>query len=437
MALAVHPIALPALDGAKILPLAQRGVKPIMVRNDRTRDWTRPDRRSSFILFALLCLLFVALVSVRAYHFGSSIDRYYLATLAINYFDFGAVHRGLAGSISYLSGLDLPMALVLFYVATTVAFIAEATWIVARRDWANQLDPVRFVLVLVAIVGLWAKDAGRTDALIAMLLAPAAAAALYGRLVITSALITIGLFAHETSFIYGIPLVVAVLLSQSRLKLLLTPQGAFAAALLLCGTALYASLPHLPHANVAQIVASVGRKVGVHPDSEKALFFTLGGERGLRAAMCMNSFDANFLLHGLTALVMIAICVFVLAGTEPRLWAPCLLAALPPFVLLWIIALDNARWITLSIVNIWLVCALAKRGESRFGYVRLAFAAALVLLNAPIPAGYNHGIFATSPVVDAIAGELSHASRPDVYLSFEHCDPDWRSVLSGSDADRH
>jgi hypothetical protein len=206
---------------------------------------------------------------------------------------------------------------------------------------AALLDPAPFVLVLVAILSMWVKDPGRTDALIAMLLAPAAAAALSGRLLVTSVLLTIGLFAHETSFIYGLPLVVAVLLSQSQLKLLLSPQGAFAAVLLLCGTALYASLSHLPHADVAHIVAGVGRKVGFDPESDNALFFTLGDERGLHAAMCMNYFDPNFLVHGLAALVMIGFCTFALAGTAPRLWASCFLAALPPFALLWIIARDN------------------------------------------------------------------------------------------------
>jgi hypothetical protein len=408
-----------------------------MVRIDRIKDWTRLGSRSSFILFAFLCLEFTVLAAVRAHHYGSFVDSYNLATLAINYFDFGAVRRGLAGSILYLSGLDLPTASVLFYITTTVVFIAAATRIIARRDWATLLDSAPFVLVLVAIVGLWAKDAGRTDALIAMLLAPAAAAAMSGRLVIMSALLTVGLFAHETSFIYGIPLAAAVLLSQSQLKLLLSPQGAFAAALLLCGTALYASLSHLPHADIAEIVASVRREVGVHPDSDVALFFTLGGERGVHAAMCENSFLPVFLVHGMTALVMIGFCTFALAGTAPRLWASCLLAALPPYVLLWIVATDNARWITLSLVNIWLVCGLLKQGESRYRYVRLASAAALVLLNAPIPAQDSHGVLATSPLVDAIAGELSHVHSPRLSRAFEHCDPDWRSVLSGSDADRH
>jgi hypothetical protein len=97
------------------------------------RDWARPDPCSSLILFAFLCLVFVTLAAVRAHYLGSSVDRYHLATLAI--FDFGAVRRGLAGSILYLSGLDLPAALVLFCITATVAFIAEATWIVARRNW--------------------------------------------------------------------------------------------------------------------------------------------------------------------------------------------------------------------------------------------------------------------------------------------------------------
>jgi hypothetical protein len=409
-----------------------------MVRSDRIRDWTRPGYRSSLILFTFLCLVFATVKVVHVYHSGSFIYRYLLAILAINYFDFGAVRRGLAGSILYLSGLDLTTASVLFYIATNVVFIAEATWIAARRNWTIRPNSAPFVLVLVAILGLWAKDTGRTDAFIAMLLAPAAVAAMSGRLAITSLLMIIGLFAHETSFIYGIPLVAAVLLSQSRLKLLLSPQGMLAAALLLCGTALYASLSHLPHADVAQIVAGVRREVGVHPDSDSALFVTLGGERGINAAMCMSFFDPNFLVHGLTALVMIGICTFALAGTAPRLWASCLLAALPPFIFLWIIALDNARWVTLSLFNIWLVCAPPKQGEIRYGRARLAFAAVLVLLNAPIPFGYNHGVYATSPLVDAIVGELNYAYRPGAdWAVFERCDPDWRSLIGGPDADRH
>jgi hypothetical protein len=270
--------------------------------------------------------------------------------------------------------------------------------------------------------------------LIAALIALAAVAAQARRLLLTAALLGIGLFAHEASLIFGLPLAVAIFVERSQVRPLRSFEGVLAAVLLLCCVALYASLSHLPHAEVRQVVDTVRARLGIHAASDFAVLTNVRGERGFRDAMCQNSLYPNFFINALAGLVMIACCIYSLAGGTARLWMTCLIAALPPFIFLWIIALDDARWITLSLVNVWLVCALSKQEEGkhgeRYGYSRSVCAAVLVLLNSPLLCQTEVSLYSTSPVVNRVISGLRHAYTLGTLTALRYCDPDWEAALS-------
>ena len=151
--------------------------------------------------------------------------------------------------------------------------------------------------------------------------------------------------------------------------------------------------------------------------------------------MCQNSLDPNFFVNGLTGPIMIACCTFSLAGRSTKVWAQCLIAALPPFLFLWFIALDNARWITLALVNVWLICALTDQKESgaldRDVYSRLGLAAILLLLNSPLLYRTEQALYSTSPVIDRIVSGLRDAYTLKAGASLRLCDPNWEGTLGG------
>ena len=401
------------------------------------------------ISFSLFSTFFAVLAGLRAYSYGisDSTEPYKLATLAINYFDFGAMRRGLAGSIVHLAPVDLRTGAFLFYVVANLVFIAEAAWIIARSGRSRFAIAAPSILVVAAILGLWAKDVGRTDVMIGALLAPAAVAAARGRLVLASALLSFGLFAHECSLIFGLPLIGAIVWARPRH---LRPPASqwLPATALLCGCVLlYIALPYLPHSDPRQLVDGVRAKVGTNWQSDFALMNVVAGERGLRDSLCQNVVDPNFLINGASALVLITLCLAALAGRPSRLWICCLAATLPAYGFLWVITLDNSRWITLSLLNVWLICALADRGRDGSGasprLAGLAFAAVLVLLHSPLVFRTEQSIFATSPLLGRVAGSVRTMLGRDARTEFQpsqsirYCDPDWASVLDdGADVRR-
>ena len=95
---------------------------------------------------------------------------YQAATLGFNYFELGAVRRGLGGSIVHLLSRDILLATVYFHLLAAAAVAAGATLVFARLT-APLATRLAFVFVALAIMLRWAEDAGRTDMAVAALLA--------------------------------------------------------------------------------------------------------------------------------------------------------------------------------------------------------------------------------------------------------------------------
>src|SRR6476620_6480014 len=89
-------------------------------------------RQAAWVLFALLSLLSLRRIATATYR-GTLLTHdspllYQAATLGFNYFDFGAVRRGLGGSIVYLLGDNLLRATAVFHILSSALVAAAACW---------------------------------------------------------------------------------------------------------------------------------------------------------------------------------------------------------------------------------------------------------------------------------------------------------------------
>ena len=357
---------------------------------------------------------------------------YQAATLGFNYFEMGPIRRGLAGTVVHLIGSDILLATVVFHLASAFG-VAVTTGLIFVRMKAPLVTRGVFAFVLVAIMLRWAEDAGRTDMAVASMLAGSTLAMTRGRLVLASVLVCIGLFIHETSFIFGLPLLATLAWRQ---RFTLSSRAWWQAAAVFSLTLLlYASTVWLPHATPQAMAAMVRAKFAPDKIVDWAIYFAVSGARGVQASMCQNRTDPNYWLHWTGGLVSMAVMTFALARASRRDWAGAALAALPPFAFLCIVANDTSRWTMLASYNAWLVLATTRldgRSPRPAAIGVSAAAVAFLLLTYPKPDKVDYPIYAGSPLIEKIARKLDGPRTPNVEEALQRCDPEWRTVLEAS-----
>lgn len=363
------------------------------------------------------------------------------ATLAFNYFEFGAVRRGLGGSLLHLTGLDLRIATLGFHVVSAAA-LAAAIGLLFRRIEGSRWVRAAFALTALALMARWAEDAvGRTDLAVAALLAFATLAVRAHRPVAAGLLVGSGLFIHETSMILGAPLLMALFVVQrgeadgrgrwhgreARLD------AARLAGVLGACLALYIGMAWLPHADTATMIAAVRAKFPPHRFVDWAIYFAVSGNRGVRTSVCQNATDPNFWLHLGSGLLLIGVIAFALGRTLAHGRRALLFAAVPAYVFLAVAANDNARWITLACFNLWLVAAVASRNgvrAARHRPVGAAAALAFLLLTHPKAAPWSPTpLFEASPFIERLVRKLGGPPTPTFAEALERCDPGWREAV--------
>jgi hypothetical protein len=108
---------------------------------------------------------------------------YPIVGLAINYVQFGAVPRGLLGSIIYLSHVKLIYAPIIVQGASTAALII-LSFFMLRRMKVRRVDYFSFLIVFTVLLLYWSTDIGRTDIVVAVILVAAALALADGRILL-------------------------------------------------------------------------------------------------------------------------------------------------------------------------------------------------------------------------------------------------------------
>lgn len=154
----------------------------------------------------------------------------------------------------------------------------------------------------------------------------------------------------------------------------------------------------------------------------------------MRIALCQNLGDPTYLLHVLTGLLVILLCVFILRARRRPLLPAVLIASIPPFLFLSVIATDISRWAVLGAFNVWVLCAASASapcvGHDKGVALRVALAALVAPLIDPLTYPITASIYAPTPVIDRVVQELGGPRTPPFATVIERCDPGWRSVLS-------
>jgi hypothetical protein len=326
-------------------------------------DWRSPnpaERRIGATLFILLIALSLPLlVSAWRHQVLSSRESpllYQAATLAFNYADFGIVRRGSRARVCAS--------------LTRTCFGRQRSSTCFRRSryrpWragcscacvARPGRKRRFALVLVALMTRWADDAGRSDMAVAALLGLAAILAVRSRPALSACCVGIALAVHESGYLFGIPLLLALLLDQGRWRRI--PARALWSTLAVVGATLllYAALPLFPHADAHAITESVRARLPRSEIVDWAIYYAISGSRGVETSLCQNRIDPTYLRHVLSGAFVIGLVVVLLrAGRFPH-WLLVTSASLGPYAFLCIVANDTARWTCLGAFNAWLICA--------------------------------------------------------------------------------
>ena len=365
--------------------------------------------------------------------------RYRAVTLSFNYLDFGAVRRGLGGTLVRWLGVVPLEGLAIFHVAATVLASAAFCVLLARRS----LERGSFALAasgLIVLALFWGNDAGRTDPMVAALLTVAALT--WWRWPILAALsLVAALGFHEMAAVYGVPLIAALWYERQRAAPDGTPQASVAsrrAALFLFAVAigLQVAIDRLPHAPPAAIAAWVWQHFSVTTQTEWALYYYLAGTRGMAEAMCQNwRLDDGFGLHLLAGLAVTAGTVLVFNRFRSGGWLAPMLAGMIPFAFLGAISLDLARWSAFSAFTAGVVC-LARpetREPAQEGRLRgwqVALLGALVIACTPrFAPGVQFPGYSPAPLIEQLVALWSPRHSPAVEVGLDRCDPTWREVL--------
>lgn len=357
---------------------------------------------------------------------------YHAGTLAFNYFEMGAVRRGLGGSMVYLLADNPLLGTALFHWVWAAAVAVPFTWLVLRVDgpWHRRMA---FALVALFIMNRWGEDAGRIDIAVAALLGGAALAVLQRRLAWAAAAVGVGLFIHEASFIYGVPLLAALVWRMGGGSAFDARSRHAALAVLAAALGLYGVLPLLPHAAPQTMVEIVQAKFpprNVHVNL--AIYFAVSGVRGVQASICQNRVDPTYWAHPLGGLIVLAACYLALAGEAKREWPAVLLAALPPLVFLSGVANDVARWTNLAAFNAWLVLAatpMPRRQTEGLVFLSGACALAFLVLTNPLLIRVKYPIYTGSPLVQKVVDRLTGTTTLSPTGALRRCDPAWHEVL--------
>jgi hypothetical protein len=400
----------------------------LLNRNDSGPSQTAVGARLAMTVAVAVVVLAPVAGSLWSVRWGIR-NPYHLANAALNYFEFGAVRRGFAGSLIWLSGRGLGRGLAIACSAAVVTTAVICTWLLLRRQ-RPIAALVAFVLVLAAVVHFLVYDLGRLDSLVALSIVVAAVMTLARHPVLAGMSLIMGLFVEELAFIFGAPLFLALAVWHLSRR-----QTVMGLGVLALGALAYVLFPLLPHVVTTDVIASLESRFSNGSDRfDLALYHALSGSRGLRTAMCMNFNDPLWPVHGLVGAIMICMAAFALAAGCARSFKIALLAGVIPFAFMWVVGNDMIRWTAFSLLNVWLVALRGRQvTQHRPGLLLATSLCALTIfvLHSASVVRVENPYFTPSPLVDEVVRRLGGPVSPTVEQGLARCDPAWREFLTG------
>ncbi|MBA3625008.1 MAG: hypothetical protein H0W48_11275 [Methylibium sp.] len=390
--------------------------------------------RPAFFIFVLLFMLSFRSLARFVLHMEleSSEVLYKAATLSFNYVQFGPVRRGLASTLVYVLSPDRLLGTVFFHVLSAAAIAAAMAWLIAQVR-AGLFAVLLFGVLAVSLMARWGEDAGRTDMLVATLLALAAWCVVRGRPVLACWPVAIGLFVHETTIVYGLPLLAGLLFDAGRYRGLSRTAALGMAGVLGAALLVYVVMGRLAQPDPHFVASAIRSALPPHKYVDWAIYFGISGSRGVETSVCQNLMDPNYALHVASGFLVIVLFVFALAGRRGAAVKPALFAGLLPFLFMVAVANDMSRWALLGAFNVWLLCVCSNdKGLAPardLPWLRLAAAAWMLILIQANPQRVDYPIYAPAPLIEQWARKVGGPYTPNVEDALKVCDPDWWQVL--------
>jgi hypothetical protein len=369
---------------------------------------------------------------------------YQAGTIAFNYFQFGAVRRGLGGTIAFLLDHDLPVATIKFQFLNAALLAAGLCWLY-RRSQVGFVTRLSCAVVLIGMMLRWGEDPGRTDMAVIALLSFAMIALTRARLALATTFVCVGLFIHESSFMFGLPLLAAGVLRLGGPRSFGARAWVATGAVFVVTMALYLAMPHLPHLDRVAMVDLVHARMPPYKEVDWAIYFALSGFRGVKMAICQNVTDPTYWTHPVGGALAIAAAYLACSGRVRRDALTIALAALPGFVLLCVIANDIARWTLFACANVWLLQVALPRYAVSIGAANEGAVTSLpdvrpilklicavifsVSINPRAAPTVEYPIYSGDPVFERLVRKYSDERTPSVEDAFVECDPFWLEIL--------
>jgi hypothetical protein len=362
-----------------------------------------------------------------------NVGAYNRATLALNYQEHGFIRRGLGGTL--LEWVDSsPLAacvdqLLVLHLLSAIWLTIPLVLLVRRmmdQDWRRG---AWFALLLAASPQLfmaWGGDLGRIDMFIGGCLAWGVLAVLHQRLWVAVGSLLLGFLAHETSILYGVPLLAALHLhrhGRAGLRTMYLP-----AAVLIGGTFLIAIGNFaLTSASSQDIVNSIVRSQAPSKERDFAAYVAVDSAKGLVTSLCRGVGKAATPFYLAWALGLIALYAWLLwVRFKKALVLPYALATVLPFVMLSLVAIDYGRWLSFAILNAWLfTAAMIPAGERQQS--RKSIVLRLIVLGGLIAMRPSH-VQLPSYFAKTVAERL-WSKKATQGKTTEECDPSWRASI--------
>ena len=371
--------------------------------------------------------------------------KYARMTLSVNYMNAGFVRRGLLGTISLLLPYDYVVSgmafsfLLLIWAATAFLYIFYRL--------SRQLPLTRSsYLMLIAVLSPqlfqnWAHGLAFPDMFVVGTTAWAAIATVSRRPRLGVCLIWLGLLAHETAVIFGLPLLFVLNLLAYREGEQTSREALTVMAVSVVGVIsieLAQAMSSLPPSAIAAHMLQSTQNAPllssrpVELSRELAVYFQTSGIRGVSTAICINLFwTPQYVFTAGACLAIIGVYAFVLPIR--RAYLSYAGAVILPFLAITLVAQDSGRWLGLAVANAWLFSAMQQlRTPSPEPVSVRTMAVGGVLFAGLLAMGhatYNQASSATHAIELAMG-------LPDETddLVIDRCDPSWRSVVFGRGA---
>lgn len=415
--------------------------------DNRWATWVAP---ALFAAFATA--VFIRPYAVRAIHHGIGKTLRYIAdaeiysrtVIASNYFNDGFVRRGLGGTIAVLLSRDWDRSIWLFITVSFVSLIVPLILIMRRLATRLTTGKTIYLGLILALSPQtffgWSRDPSRTDLLVGACLALSVLVWLRGQRALALAVILLGLLAHETAAVYGLPLLAAMAIIDLRSGALNRDEAIRLAVAAILGIAsvillqmIFSAPPEVTARNMLGQAPTLAGDPKHQLWRDIAIYMAVGGPRALRTALCYNSQMAARYWPEFFGCLAVTTAYSVILPLRRHLPIAALVMWVPTIFMM-VIANDTGRWLKLAVLDGWLIASfLLLRGEAAATLSSRAMKLGAVLFSGLLamgPTRHNN----VNDAYGRLLLRLGYQDHAELNVWMDQCDPDWRAIVYGGPA---